>query len=186
MRARAFVILIGVLALIVAVPQVAAAKSKGTDRPLKGSSSGTATVDTSTAPFQATGEGTARISHLGKSTYRADYEIVPGAPGTFSVAGTTQFVAANGDRLFTDITGSTQVTDPGTTEGTLEFVITGGTGRFEGASGSFTAEVTTVNTSVVGTTVTQDVTTTSRGTISYLAIESTGDHAKRGGPPSGH
>jgi hypothetical protein len=167
MRARAFVILVGVLALAVAAPQVAAAKSKGMDRPIKTAGVGTATFDTSTVPFQATNEGTAQISHLGRTTYGSDFTVTPGAPGTFSVAGTTEFVAANGDRLFADFTGSVQVTDPGSTEGTLDFVITGGTGRFEDASGSFSGPVSTVNTSVVGTTVTQDQTTALRGTISY-------------------
>lgn len=77
-------------------------------------------------------------------------------------------MAANGDRLFADFTGSVQVTDPGSTEGTLDFVITGGTGRFEDASGSYTTAVSTVTTSVVGTTVTQDHTiANTRGTISY-------------------
>jgi hypothetical protein len=45
--------------------------------------------------------------------------------------------------------------------------ITGGTGRFEGASGSFTTTVLTEVTSMVGTTVTANQTLTSRGTISY-------------------
>jgi hypothetical protein len=168
MRGRALLILISVLAVAVVAPQFAAAKAGGTDRPLQTRGFGTATVDASTVPFQATNEGTAQISHLGRTTYSSDYEIVPGAPGTFSIAGgTTEFVAANGDRLFADFTGSVQVTDPGSTDGTLDFVITGGTGRFEDASGSFTGTVSTVNTSVVGPIVTQDQTTALRGTISY-------------------
>ena len=168
MRGRALLILISVLALVVVAPQFAAAKPGGTDRPFKGSTSGTDTFDVSTAPFAAIGEGSGQLPHLGKTTYSTDYEIVPGAPGTFSIAdGTIEYVAANGDRLFADFTGSVQVTDPGSTEGTLDFVITGGTGRFENASGSYTTAVSTVQTSVVGTTVTQDHTTTSRGTISY-------------------
>ena len=112
MRGRALLILISALAVVVVAPQFAAAKPGGTDRPLQTRGFGTATVDTSTVPFQATNEGTAQISHLGRTTYSSDYEIVPGAPGTFSVVGTTEFVAANGDRLFTDFTGSVQVTDP--------------------------------------------------------------------------
>ena len=167
MRARAFVVLIGVLALIFAVPQVAAAKSKGTDRPLKGPGSGTTTFDTSTAPFPATGEGTAQMSHLGKVTYSLDYTLTPEAGGTFSLAGTSEFVAANGDKFFATFTGSVPPTGPGTSDATANSTITGGTGRFEGASGSFITTVFTEVTSTVGSTVTADQTLRSRGTISY-------------------
>jgi hypothetical protein len=167
MRGRAILILISVVALVIAAPEVAAAKAGGTDRPLKGPGSGTTTFDTSTVPFPATGEGTARISHLGKTTYSLDYTITPGAGGTFSVAGTAEFVAANGDSVFTSFSGSGQGTGPQTSVATVGSTITGGTGRFEGASGSFTTTVLTETTSVVGTTVTANQTLTSRGTISY-------------------
>jgi hypothetical protein len=167
MKGRALLILIGVMALVVAAPEVAAAKAGGTDRPARGKGSGTTTFDTSTVPFAATNQGTARIAHLGNTTYSSDYTITPGAGGTFSVAGTTEFVAANGHRLFTEFTGSGHGTGPTTSEATVHGTITGGTGRFEGASGSLTTDVLTETTSVVGTTVTANQTTTSRGTISY-------------------
>ena len=167
MRGRAIFILISVVALVIAAPEVAAAKAGGTDRPLKGPGSGTTTFDTSTVPFPATGEGTARISHLGKTTYSLDYTITPGAPGTFTVAGTAEFVAANGDSVFTSFTGPGQNTSPTASVTTVSSTITGGTGRFEGASGSFTTTVLTDNVSMVGTTGTADQTLTSRGTISY-------------------
>ena len=57
----------------------------------------------------------------------------------FVGVGSAQFLAANGDKLFTDLVG--QGTDP-TVNPISSIVethtITGGTGRFEGASGSFT------------------------------------------------
>ena len=156
-----------ILAVGALAPVGALAKAGGTDRPLKSSGSGTTTFDTSTVPFPATGEGTARIAHLGKTSYSNDYTITPTGPGTFSIAGTTEFVAANGDRVFAEFTGSIQVTGPTTSDATADSTITGGTGRFEGASGSFTTTVFTEITSVVGTTVTADQTLRSRGTISY-------------------
>ena len=167
MRGRALLILISVLALAVAVPEVAAAKAGGTDRPLTARSVGTTTLDTSTAPFPATGEGTSRVTHLGKTTYSIDYTFTPGAPGTFTVAGTGEWVAANGDQVFWTFTGSGVNTGPETSDTPVDATITGGTGRFEGASGSFSGIVFSQVTSVVGTTVTADQTSTLRGTISY-------------------
>jgi hypothetical protein len=70
------------------------------------------------------GQGT----HLGAFT-RAETLVVH-ADGTIS--GTGVFTAANGDQLFTTVTGG--FTSPTTVAGT--YLITGGTGRFAGASGS--------------------------------------------------
>lgn len=146
------------VALAIAAPEVAAAKAGGTDRPLTDRSSGTTTLDNSTVPFSATGEGTSTVTHLGKSTYSLDYTFTPGAPGTFTVAGTAEIVAPNGDQVFGTFTGSGHNTGPQTSDTTVDVTITGGTGRFEGASGSFTGTVFSQTTSVVGTTVTADQT----------------------------
>ena len=168
MRRRTLLVLISVLALVVVAPEVAAAKAGGTDRPWKGSLSGPVTIDTSTVPFQATSEGTGTVAHLGKVTYRVDFTITPEADGTFTLAGTVEFVAANGDQVFTAFTGSAQPTGPvaGTTA-TTNATITGGTGRFEGASGSITSTVVTQITSGVDGTLFADQTLRQRGTISY-------------------
>ena len=156
-----------VLALAALSPATSLAKAGGTDRPLKGTASGTTTLDTSTVPFPATGEGTSRMAHLGTGTYSLDYTFTPGAPGTFTVAGTAEFVAANGDRLFTSFSGTGHNTSPSRSVTRVHSTITGGAGRFEGASGSFTTRVVTTGVSVVGTTVTADQTLTSHGHISY-------------------
>jgi hypothetical protein len=167
MRRRTLLVLVSVLALVVVAPEVAAAKAGGTDRPWKGSLSGTATLDASTVPSPVTAEGTGTVAHLGKVTYSIDFTLTPEADGTFTLAGTAEFVAANGDQVFTAFTGSSQPTGPGTTEATTNATITGGTGRFEGASGSITATMVTQVTSLVGTTSTADQTLRQRGTISY-------------------
>jgi hypothetical protein len=83
-------------------------------------------------------EGTGHASHLGQFTFVAPHFINP-ANGT--VEGTYEFTAANGDMLFADFTAhSTPI--PGSTLVLVEdsATITGGTGRFAGATGSFTAE----------------------------------------------
>jgi hypothetical protein len=57
---------------------------------------------------------------------------------TRTAVGTYGFVAANGDTLTADFLGSSMPTDtPGVILITEVAVITGGTGRFAGASGSF-------------------------------------------------
>lgn len=56
---------------------------------------------------------------------------------TFVVEGTQVFTAANGDILNATISGQFVPNAEGNLEATLIGLITGGTGRFEGASGSY-------------------------------------------------
>jgi hypothetical protein len=84
------------------------------------------------------GSGTGIATHLGRFTvtWEATVNLVDG-----SGSGSSHFIAANGDSIFTEGTGQAEPTD---TPGVLRIVeigtITGGTGRFEGATGSFTLE----------------------------------------------
>ncbi|WP_406695111.1 hypothetical protein V5E97_29140 [Singulisphaera sp. Ch08] len=83
-------------------------------------------------------EGTGHAAHLGRFTFSFPHLV----NATTRVAtGTYTFTAANGDTLTADVTG--QAVPVGTT-GVLHIVetatITGGTGRFAGATGSFTIE----------------------------------------------
>ena len=98
-------------------------------------------VETSVVQFptlfvDASGSGNA--THLGRFT--VTYEIEVDIP-TFHGVGSYHFVAANGDSIFTDVEG--QGTEP-TVDGVSFIVethtITGGTGRFDGATGSFTVD----------------------------------------------
>ncbi len=57
-----------------------------------------------------------------------------------SATGSYNFVAANGDELFADFTGQGTLVGPGLVSVVETATITGGTGRFENATGSFTAE----------------------------------------------
>lgn len=171
MRRRTLLILVSLLALTVVAPGAAEAKRGGTDRPWKGSASGTLTFNLGTTPFPATSAGTGRLSHLGKSTYSQEFTITPAGPTTFSVAGTQTIVAANGDMLVMTFTGTGELAGVfgvgQTSETTVQLTVTGGTGRFADASGSLTSTIFTTIDSIVGATATATQTSRLRGKISY-------------------
>jgi hypothetical protein len=106
------------------------------EKPFRGSIQA---VETSVVQFptlfvEASGSGNA--THLGRFTVTYEFEVnIP----TFTGIGSAHFIAANGDSLFTEVTGLG--TDPNPFSSIVEtHIITGGTGRFAGASGSFTVE----------------------------------------------
>ena len=84
----------------------------------------------------ASGSGTGLGTLLGE--FSLTYELtITLADGT--ATGSAQLIAANGDSIFTTIVGSSE---PSGTPGVLSITeintVTGGTGRFVGATGSFT------------------------------------------------
>jgi hypothetical protein len=103
-----------------------------TDRPWKASGSGTATrTPGSPVTISADGQGTA--THLGKSTFHND--VVCSSPDCLNATSSITIVAANGDK----------VTASGLIVNRVNVAtITGGTGRFAGATGSFTVTTTNV------------------------------------------
>jgi acyl-coenzyme A thioesterase PaaI-like protein len=82
--------------------------------------------------------GTGHATHLGKSVFVANATVNLTTPPPFAIAGTAVFTAANGDQFYTRFTGTNTPTGNGTSRGVLYHTITGGTGRFENATGSFT------------------------------------------------
>jgi hypothetical protein len=83
-------------------------------------------------------EGSGNATHLGRFTFAAPHYV---NLATRTAAGSYHFEAANGDTLTADFTGqATPVA--GTTLLYIEetATITGGTGRFAGATGSFTVK----------------------------------------------
>ena len=82
--------------------------------------------------------GTGIASHLGKSTFEATSYVTVSFPAPFAVSGERTITAANGDQLFTTFTGTSTPVVNGMNGADLVETITGGTGRFENASGSFT------------------------------------------------
>ncbi len=104
--------------------------------PFKGSWTGSTISAVPLSPTQvfvvASGPGQATIA--GKFVMTAPHITFL---DTFAVQGTHVFVAANGDTINATFTGGLAPNADGCLEGTLPSTITGGTGRFEGATGSY-------------------------------------------------
>lgn len=82
------------------------------------------------------GIGSGNATHLGRFTAQYEFEV---NLITFAGVGSSQFIAANGDRLLTEVEGQGTVpTADGVSYIVETHVITGGTGRFAGATGTFT------------------------------------------------
>ena len=172
MRARlrpatATVLLSGVL-LVLGAGQASAAKN-GTDRPLDSSNGETTTtLDLCTFPFQGTITGSLPLSHLGITTSALALTISAGpSPTTPAITGSGTLTAANGDVLFVTFSGIITDTSPTDNTSTSVFTITGGTGRFEDATGTFTADAAGAVVSTIGCTQILRHSTTINGTISY-------------------
>jgi len=106
------------------------------DVPMKGSGSGMITAAVpgpNGVEISAIGEGHA--THLGKFTRE---ESIVLNPATGILSGTMVFTAADGSEMYGDFAGA--FTGPNTAAGTYTF--TGGTGRFENASGTASFSVT--------------------------------------------
>ena len=103
--------------------------------PFNGRLEGTQTVTPLAPPFALVeGEATGNATHLGQFTVEFPHTV---NFGTATGVGTYTFTAANGDTLTATFTGQAQL---GTVTSIVEHAtITGGTGRFAGATGSFTA-----------------------------------------------
>jgi hypothetical protein len=98
--------------------------------PFEGSYEGLETVGT--VPSNHHLDATGNATHLGLFTVAADWTIAAG-----SGSGTSRWTAANGDEVFTSFARHGVVTPP-TITFTETHAITGGTGRFANASGTFT------------------------------------------------
>src|SRR4051794_39494007 len=111
----------------------------GDQVPFKGGFDAVLTRTPLTPPFVLDElEGTGHATHLGQ------FDLLITATvnlTTRTAIGTYEFVAANGDTLTATFTGASQPTaTPGVILITETATITGGTGRFANASGSFVSE----------------------------------------------
>ena len=131
-------ILLLALALVLATAAPMAAKSDH-ERPFKGTAQGYGRVqpdmDCPPVKLRSAFETTGRVTHMGKLDLDY-YNCTP--PGSDVTGVEMTFVAANGDKVYADyeahdipLVGE----QPRLLEITYEFEITGGTGRFKGASG---------------------------------------------------
>jgi hypothetical protein len=167
-RARAA---LGIAALVVGLAVVsqgsALADAGGTDRPIQGTGSGTVRLNLLTHAYAAEVSGTS--AHVG--LYGARSEGSGAFLPDFSFAGTGEvsLVAANGDEIHGPSTLTTSPFTPGAVEHTTMEVttITGGTGRFEDATGTLTGHYEITPIGVDGATLVNHVEATIEGSISY-------------------
>jgi hypothetical protein len=112
----------------------------------------------------ATGTGT----HLGRFTLRRE---ITGDLTNFSATGSAEWIAANGDSIYTTISGQAELSDigGGSLRVTEVHTITEGTGRFTGIQGSFTVELFHILevSSVAGDIETHDIFGSFHGAIAF-------------------
>ncbi|HJP89273.1 MAG TPA: hypothetical protein VJ850_09590 [Candidatus Limnocylindrales bacterium] len=121
----------GLLAVSLAAPVGA------TDQvPFKGTLAGTAIVTPINPPIvQVTITATGNATQLGRFTLVAPHTV---NQATLTAVGNYYLTAANGDTITATLEGTAQMIDPPNVIATSETgVITGGTGRFAGATGTF-------------------------------------------------
>jgi hypothetical protein len=137
---RAFRLQLSSVAVLALVFSLAGPVAAGDPVPLRGTLEGTVTVTPLEPPFESVDiEGTGNATQLGRFTLEVPHTVNL-AEGTGS--GSFIFTAANGDTLSAEFIGQATLLAPGVVALSETAVITGGTGRFAGASGSFTVERT--------------------------------------------
>ena len=105
--------------------------------PFKGALQGN---DTDTGPTTVATRGTGIGTHLGQFTFTLEITV---NIAVLTDTGSAHFIAANGDTIDATFVGSAEptVTPDGVVFSITEiYTITGGTGRFAGAQGSFIVE----------------------------------------------
>ncbi|MFC0774058.1 hypothetical protein [Terrimonas alba] len=106
--------------------------------PFKGSYPTTREILSPPPLLQARITGIGQASHLGQSKFIIQSTINFTTPPPFQLTGASTFYAANGDTFYTVFTGTSTPLADGTFLAIFNHTITGGTGRFQNASGSFT------------------------------------------------
>ena len=128
------------LLALLALAGPAAAEGQGKQVPFRGRLEGiVATVTPLTPPFVAV-----TLAGEGHATQLGHFEVsVPHVTNRSNgtAVGSYEFTAANGDTLTADFTSQVTPTDvPGVVSVAVTATITGGTGRFAGATGSFVGD----------------------------------------------
>ena len=130
---------VGLVAAFAVSLAIVAASAVAAQTPFKGTVNA---VETGTTVFPTRfvdREGTGNATQLGK--YTEHVTMVINIP-TLSSIGAATFTAANGDTLLATVAGQATRTSPTTLSIVEVYTITGGTGRFADATGSFTLEST--------------------------------------------
>jgi hypothetical protein len=128
-----------ILVLLLTATASVSAGDNPRPRPFNGTFVGEATFPESEAclavtgaPWQTLSSSAGRMSHLGRTELSTAH--CPTPDGSAAVAGEATFTAANGDQLQATYTAVT-VAPPPLIIQEIDFVIVGGTGRFENATG---------------------------------------------------
>jgi len=100
---------------------------------LKGTGVATLIIDENGHLVGATPTGSGTGTHLGQWTVSGNVKYTPDNNGVLRSSGDATIVAANGDKLYTRIDG---ILDPVAAMDQGVFYFVGGTGRFEGVTGS--------------------------------------------------
>jgi len=132
-------LLVGLIAAFAVSLASVAVNAVAAETPFKGTVNA---VETGTTVFPTRfldREGTGTATYLG--SYTEHVTEVINLP-TLSATGTATFTAANGDTLLATVAGQATRTSPTTLSIVEVYTITGGTGRFADATGSFTLNST--------------------------------------------
>lgn len=133
-RSSAVSLALAVLAVLGLASSAAAAK----EVPFKGSIQAVESNDTQFPELFVNSSGSGNATLIGRFTVTSEFEVNLLA---LTSSGSADFIAANGDSLFSEVTGQAIPTEDRNVLFIVEtFTITGGTGRFAGATGSFTVE----------------------------------------------
>jgi hypothetical protein len=124
---------------VLAVLGLAGPVAAGEQVPFKGTLEGDVTVTPLDPPFvHVDVDATGNATQLGRFSLAIPHKV---NLKTRTAIGSYEFTAANGDTLFAEFTGQATPTEiPGVLYIEETATITGGTGRFAGATGSFTCE----------------------------------------------
>jgi hypothetical protein len=123
-----------------AVSLASVASAVAAETPFKGKVNAVETVAVAPLTLSVTRDGTGTATYLGKFTEHITLQVnIPTAHAT----GVATFTAANGDTLTATVDGqATPTPTPGVVSIVEVYTITGGTGRFADATGTFTARIT--------------------------------------------
>jgi len=130
---------VGLIAAFTAFLAIAAVSAVAAETPFKGTVNADETVLPSPPTASLTRDGTGTATYLGRYT---EHIVMTIDLPTLSSAGTATFTAANGDALTAAVLGQATRTGPTTLSIVEAYTITGGTGRFADATGSFTLHST--------------------------------------------
>jgi hypothetical protein len=136
MRRRLFFALVGASAVALALVAVSAVAAQ---TPFKGTVKAVEANQLVFPILSVNRQGTGTATHLGKYTEHVTLQV---DVRTRSSTGVATFTAANGDTLTASVVGQATPTSPGLISVVEVYTITGGTGRFAAATGTFTLHST--------------------------------------------